>query len=181
MLTALEVKCREKWGKHKGLSKGGKDIPVYIILILSVTRWLASFSPCSHSPLLASSHFCTAEVSSATAITDFAMGDLLCHQLRSSEVFEATDFGSPLPKIQWPLSFSVPGKVTSLQHVKVCLATQCNFSSCCFCQSFATLMMHMEIFTSGFCVTSATHAMLQGCALLWVKNIFFFPLQIYHL
>lgn len=68
MLTGLEVKCREKRQKHEGLSKGGKDIPVYVILILSAIIQIASFSPCSYSPILPSSHFYPAEVSPATTV-----------------------------------------------------------------------------------------------------------------
>lgn len=82
-------------------------------------------------------------------------------------------------RIAFP-SRSDPGKETSLQHVKVLLAIRCIFSKCFFF-SFATLMMYMKIFTSGFCLTSTSHVVLEGCALIWVKNILFFPLGIYHL
>lgn len=107
MLTGLEIKWGEKWGKHEELSKGGKVIPAYIVLILSAITLIASFSPCSQSPLLPPSHFCPAEVCTATTITDFALGDLLWHQLSAGEVFKAPDFGSPLQNLKWPLSFSV--------------------------------------------------------------------------
>lgn len=103
MLIDLEIKCREKWEKREGLSKGGKVIPAYIILILSAITLIASFSPCSQSPLLPPSHFCPAEVCPAITITDFTLGDLLWHQLSAGEVFKAPDFGSPLPKVKWPL------------------------------------------------------------------------------
>lgn len=62
MLTGLEIKWGEKWGKHEELSKGGKVIPAYIILILSAITLIASFSPCSQSPLLPPSHFCPGDV-----------------------------------------------------------------------------------------------------------------------
>lgn len=142
---------------------------------------------------LPSSPFCSAEVSPAATNTNSALGDFLCHQLSSGEIFQDADFGSPLPQIQWPFLIG--------NHYRPCRCREGHFSGACqgtlgylmhhfqvgmsfflvFFWSFAIPVLQMEIFICGFYLTLTLHLVLQGCASLCIKNTLCFPYGIYHL